>query len=89
MKCTYDHHPKGGSFVCGEQLGEDGLFDPCELDFSPADTCAPGLTCQPAAVCGQDQTCCTPICDPVDGDPPCPDPAPQCIELYGAGYCDL
>lgn len=60
LKCTYDYHPKGGSWVCGCIRGDAGPYEPCTWDPTPSDTCAPQQICSGGDSFGPDT--CTPLC---------------------------
>jgi hypothetical protein len=76
-------YPPDG-FVCmAAQHFEGALGDECEF----INSCAEGLACVDASVTGGcgGASCCTELCDLVDGDPACSDPGHVCIPFYLPG----
>lgn len=81
LECTFDYHPKGGGWVCGCNRGDAGPYEPCTVDPTPADTCAPQQICS-----GQDRfgpNRCTPLC----GTPQCSETS-ICVGEWCYEPCD-
>jgi hypothetical protein len=86
-------------FAClPESHGELGLGEPC----TELAACEAGLVCMEEAALGPDcagGSCCTELCDLVDGEPGCSNPAHECLPylvpgdvaetLAHVGFCGL
>lgn len=81
LECTYDYHPKGGSWVCGCIRGDAGPYEPCTWDTTPSDTCAPQQICSGGDRFGPDT--CTPLC----GTSLCSETS-RCVGDYCLEPCD-
>jgi hypothetical protein len=72
-------------FICRHWQGQTvGVGETCVA----SQECDPGLVCWDAVAHGgacEGESCCTELCDLVDGDPACSDPEHVCLSVYLPG----